>query len=141
MSKEIAVQEQKKELGVLSDFDFKRVCRTRAYESQREKTIELGKLTYLKKDAEVNPDYGKLILSFNDHVKKTLGFSCNEIDKIEDGFLCLAVTNCREKYTLIMDKFVKSWDGTKQHYNEMKAIIRDIPKIERETLVQLGVLK
>lgn len=40
-----------------------------------------------------------------------------------------------------MDRFIKTWDGTQQHYDEMKAILRAIPGIEKESLKQLGVLK
>jgi hypothetical protein len=53
----------------------------------------------------------------------------------------MAVSICRDKAIQVIEKFSRAWDGTEQHYQEFKSVLRAIPDLEFENLKQLGVFK
>lgn len=141
MSKDVAVVEAKKELKELSDFDFMREFRTRQYQRQQSATSAISNQHYVKDGAEEMPKADKLMISFNTKVKKVFGYSCKEIDSVNDAVLSMAIGSCREKAVQVINQFNEAWDGTNEHHQEFKRILRELPVIEQQNLQSLGLLK
>lgn len=127
----------------MSDFEFEQVYRKRSARRIMESASMASTKNYVdKKGIDKSPNAAGLMKHFNRLVKETLGYGCDDIDRIKDSFLCIAVTNCRTKAVMIYARFIESWDGTQSHYDEMKAQLWSIPRIELSAFEELnGVMK
>ena len=140
MSKDVAVIEAKKKLKELSDFDFMREFRVRQYDRQRKATTEISQKVYSKDGVNEMPKADKLMVAFNTKVKKVFESSCKEIDRANDAVLSMAIGSCREKAVQVINQFNETWDGTNEHYQDFKRILRELPVIEKQNLKILGLL-
>jgi hypothetical protein len=131
-SKSVAVT-TKKELRGLSRYEVEKRCRELAYQDQRETASALPKYITQKGDIK-SPNATGLMVSFNAKVKKCLGYSCDEIDKIKDIFLCNSVRALRDEFIQICRGYVERWDGSVEMYDELKKVLRELPVIAKQNL-------
>lgn len=129
MSKSVATTDSKE----LTRFQVETIGRKLAYADQRGAASKVSLLSFPVKPCKASPDGFKspsakgLIVHFNKLTKDTLGYSCDEIDKIEDVFLTGVIASLRYESEAVMREYEQTWNGTKEHYEEMKAVLWTLP--------------
>lgn len=136
----------KKQLSTVKPtrFEIEKISRRMAYEAQREAVKQIMKFTFTNPDGTPlldetgdmkKPNGAGLMISFNKAVKDSFGYSCDEIDQIEDAYLCNAVRALREDFILIMNYYIQHWKGSMDKYSEMKRLLRELPVSAKESYI------
>ena len=124
-----------KELELLTHFQVRQKARKMAYHEVMDLVSQLELKPYNGKKGNTELPNGKgLIIQFNAKTKKCLGYSCNEIDQIQDLFLSGAVEQLRYEAISIYAEYLAKWDGSLEMYEEMKALLWALPEIAKENL-------
>lgn len=133
--KQVAIPTTKKELKTLSRFDLEQESRKQAYQEQRSAVSVLQVMPCNdNKGNDKLPNGAGIMTQFNKRVKQHLGYSCDEIDQIQDVFLCNAVRSLRDEFTQVAKEYINGWQGTFEQYEELKRILWLLPVIAKENL-------